>query len=115
MSNPKLDRLTITLPPAMTARDVGSYAESGMHPAEKCALCRDSIEDGDPVRKVDDGWMHETCAVAAITQADGDAAWLILADMISARPSTFRASDIRAVMANVARIARRSQASEAAS
>jgi hypothetical protein len=105
--------VTIALPPAREAQewaDVDPEGSSGVHPAEECGLCNEEIGDGDQVRKVGAAWMHETCAVAAITQAAGDTAWLLLADMITARPSAFRASDIKAVLSNVARIARRGAA-----
>lgn len=101
--------ITITLPPAREAAawyDPHPEGGSGIHPAESCPSCPEPIDDGDPVRYVDGHWRHEACAIAAITSADGDRAWLLLADLISRRPSAFRASDIRAVMQNVARIAR---------
>jgi hypothetical protein len=106
--------ITITLPPAGIAEDRTTYShmtghEGGMWPAEECEACNGPISDGDPVRKVGDDWLDETCAVKKITAADGDAAWLILADLVTARPSAFRASDIRAVMSNVARIGRRAE------
>lgn len=103
------DTVSITLPPAMGATywsDPDPEGSSGIHPTEQCPSCRGLVDDGDPVRKVGGQWMHDACAVTAITTADVDAAWLLLADMVAARPSKFRASDIKAVMSNVARIAR---------
>lgn len=109
--------IAITLPPAMVAQEWETYdhmngPDEGVSPTEDCgAECGDPIMDGDPVRKVGGDWMHDACAAKAITSAEGNQAWLTLADMIAARPSAFRASDIRAVMSNVARIARAGGAS----
>jgi hypothetical protein len=106
---------TITLPPALAATEWDTYdhmngGDGGIHPVEKCLRCGKGVSDGDPMRKLGDEWMHDACAVEAITTADIDAAWLLLADMITARPSAFRASDIKAALSNVARIARRGAA-----
>lgn len=114
-SPPQPRPTTITLPaPILAAYHRGDGSpddDSGIVPAEWCATdegvgCGREIDEGDPVRSLDGRWLHETCAVKAITEADATDAWLTLADLIVARPSAFKASDIRAVLSNVARIAR---------
>ena len=101
--------VTVTLPAAKEAVEVGDYEGWTVIPTGWCSAdCGQEITDGDLVRKVErDLWMHEACAIKRITESDADAAWLLLADAVIQRPSAFKASDIRAVLQNVARIARR--------
>lgn len=92
------ESITVTLPPAAHAeyRYGSSHPEvsGAMWPAEQCAAkCDDPIEEGDLVQ--------------FIATTSVDEAWLTIADEVIQRPSTFRASAIRAVMQNVSRIARR--------
>jgi hypothetical protein len=117
---PEPQPITITLPAAKLAEDFYSSdpADDGTWPHDPCGLCSSPeqfewFNDGDHVRRVDGyGWVHERCAVARITSAQVDEAWLLLADAVTSRPSAFKASDIRAVMQNVARIARRGGGAE---
>lgn len=108
--------VTITLPPARLAE--ARYAEDGLYvvPSEECAAgCNQLVSEGDPVRHIAGlGWVHDACAVRRITGMQVDEAWLVLADEITRRPSAFKASDIRAVMQNVARIARTNPPAHAA-
>lgn len=105
-------RLTVTLPPPVQAVEWSTYThmngeEGGTYPAAECASCDQPIADGDGVHKVGAEWLHQLCAVAAITGATPDLAWLILADQVIARPSAFRASEVKTIMRQVAAIARR--------
>jgi hypothetical protein len=112
MSTPDPQPVNVTLPAARAAVEWSNYdhmngPDGGIHPVETCSACRHDVRDGDPMRKVGNDWLHEACALARITAADGDAAWLILADQVVARPSAFRATDIKVIMRNVSAIARR--------
>ena len=97
--------VTITLPAARQAIYWETQGieggDCGMSPAEECASCDGPFEDGDPVRQIGTEWLHELCAVAAITGTTPDLAWLILADQVCARPSAFRASDASVVRTSV--------------
>jgi hypothetical protein len=106
---PRPTSVTITLPPAQTATDIYDGGCVATLPSGYCSAgCNVLINDGDPVRASSPGhWMHADCAIKQITEADTDRAWLLLADAVTRRPSAFKASDIKAVMQNVARIARR--------
>lgn len=107
-----VEPVTITLPAARQAEDHTTYDrmsgfDGGMSPAEECASCDKPFVEGAPVRQVGAEWLHELCALAAIQGTTPDLAWLILAEQVVARPSAFRASDIKAILRNVAVIARR--------
>ncbi len=111
-------RATVHLPPAARATEFDIYSDlggvdCGFFPAGTCqAECGQEFEDGDQVRRTSASeWMHDACFVARIQDGDVDQAWLLLADAVVRRPSGFRASDIRSVMQNVARIARRGMVS----
>lgn len=105
--------VTITLPPAvLTEYRHSGHPEDGseLYPPsawEECPGCRKGFEEDQLVRKLDGRWHHEDCAIHRLTDGDVNQAWLTLAGAIAARPSAFRASDIKAVLNNVAAIARR--------
>jgi len=103
--------VAITLPSARLALyhyGAGDPDEMGMWPRWNCGYCLEPFEDGEPVRHTTShGWGHEKCVIETLTTSTVDQAWLLLADAVTHRPSAFKASDIRAVMQNVARIARR--------
>lgn len=105
------ERVTVSLPPPFVAEIRGwSREEAGeLYPSERvdCLGCGEGFEEDQPVRKVGTRWAHEACTLQQLTDGDADTAWLTLADLIAARPSAFRASDIKAVLHNVALIARR--------
>lgn len=100
--------MTITLPPAQVATDIYDQNAVTTTPSGWCSAgCKAPIQDGEHVRSIQPGlWMHEACALKHITDSDTNEAWLILADAVARRPSAFKASDIRAVMQNIAHIAR---------
>jgi hypothetical protein len=108
--------VTITLPPAvLTEYRHSGHPEEGaeLFPAsawEECPGCGKGFEEDQLVRKLDGRWTHEDCAIRSLTTGSADDAWLTLAGVIAARPSAFRASDIKAVLTNVAAIARRGHA-----
>lgn len=110
--------LTIILAPAVVAeaRSNGYLPDGSLDvfvwPADWCTGpvyggvgCGKQINPDQPVRKVHGMWVHDDCARKAITTASVDEAWILLADQVAARPHTFRATEIRAIVQNVARIA----------
>lgn len=102
--------VTVTLPPARVAvewADNDPEGGSGVAPADWCRGCETPIGDGDAVRKIAGRWLHDECAFAQLRAVSVDEAWLLLADEVVARPSAFRAGDVKAVMRNVVAIARR--------
>lgn len=122
------DEITLNLPaPAMAYWQLGTPDPDDsdrLWPAEHCGPfeppdpdfpderrigpgCGKSIDEDQPVRKMRGWWMHADCARDAITAADVDAAWLLIADQVAARPHKFRASEIRTVLNAVSTIASR--------
>lgn len=102
--------ITVTLPPSVEAafHYSSNPDDSGMSPCDACQICLKPVADGELMRRTNShGWTHEDCMIQSTTAAQADQAWLILADEVTHRPSAFKASDIRAVMQNVSRIARR--------
>jgi hypothetical protein len=120
--HPKPEPVTLTLPEPVVASwyIAGSDPDDSdrMMPAERCGTrsawdssadrgCDKEFEEGDHLRKLRGTWLHANCARDAITAADVDEAWLLIADQVAARPHKFRASDIRVVMRAVSAIAAR--------
>lgn len=123
------EQVTLTLPAPVVAEDRTTYDHMNGHdgymwPAERCGPfepqdpdfpdegrigpgCGKSIEEDQPVRKMRGWWLHSDCARNAITGADVDEAWLLLADQVAARPHRFKASEIRTVLNAVTAIASR--------
>lgn len=119
---PTPEQVTLTLPEAAVAMlyVAGSDPDDSdrMMPTDRCGTrsawdssvdrgCDKEFEDGDHVRKLRRVWLHAECAHDAITAADVDEAWLLIADQVAARPHKFRASEIRTVLNAVAAIASR--------
>lgn len=127
MSDPKPEQVTLTLPAPLLAENRETYDhmngyDGGMWPAETCGMdgppddrlgpgCGKPISEDEPVRKMRGWWMHADCARDAITAADVDEAWLLIADQVAARPHKFKASEIRTVLNAVTAIASRAPSS----
>lgn len=99
--------ITITLRAAAKAH---SYMEpdTGAFVLVDCPHCHLGLDDGDPiVNHRGYGWVHLSCLVERIQDMEADTAWLTLAEQIASGPSRYRAAEIRAVVQNIIRIARR--------
>ncbi len=119
------DEITLRLPASAVAHwQLGSADPDDsdrLWPAEYCGPdgpwasdeehvgpgCGKPVTEDEPVRKMRGWWLHADCARAAITAADVDEAWLLIADQVAARPHKFRASEIRTVLNAVSAIASR--------
>lgn len=121
--HPKPEQVTLTLPAPLLAENRTTYdhmngLDGGVWPAETCGMggppddrfgpgCGKPISENQPVCKMRGWWLHADCARNAVTVADVDEAWLLIADQVAARPHKFRASEIRTVLNSVAAIASR--------
>lgn len=99
--------LTITLPdPAISRPRRVPPGYTAPAPSD-CPNCGGRIEPADRIRKVHSSWMHAECAQDVIGSMGTADLWLMLAEHVAATPSAFKASEIRAIVSAVVRIAER--------
>lgn len=99
------ETLKIILPPPITShpRRGVSLALDGTRtpftaPASTCPHCRKAIDAGSGIRKVFQSWMHDACARDAVAKLGVSDTWLMLAEQLANRPSSFKTSEIRAIV-----------------
>lgn len=106
MSEPT--EIAITLRASGLARPVGLEPDTLDWTTGACPHCNRDLEDSAPiVNHNGHGWLHLGCLADRIKAMEPDAAWLTLAEQIARNPSRYRAAEIRAVVQNVIRIAKR--------
>lgn len=101
--------ITVTLRATGESHDY-TEPETGAWLVGTCGRCRSELDDGAPIVKHSTyGWVHLACMAELIKVMAPDEAWMTLAEQIAASPSRYRAAEIRAVVQNVIRIARRGE------
>lgn len=100
-------RTSITLP-------VVDYSEHGyqeidtgawVHVEDHCA-CGERLADGDQIRYRADRPMHLACYRTAVESLAVRSAWVAIAEDMARAPSRHNAATVRAVLENLARLAR---------
>lgn len=73
-------------------------------PSQPCPGCGEVTTEGQEITKVMWAWWHQPCAVTYFRGPGADRVWFVLGEQLAARPSTFNAATVRAIVTNLIRI-----------
>jgi hypothetical protein len=74
-------------------------------PSRPCPGCRQVTLEGDVITKLFRVWWHHDCAKSYLREKGKDEAWLVLGRQLSDRPTHFNATQTRAIVDQLVRIA----------
>lgn len=69
-----------------------------------CTVCRGDIAAGAQITYFR-GWAHSRCVTDALLASEAGNAWLVLGAQLARRPSHFNATEIRAIVEQLLRLA----------
>lgn len=100
MTSPKLSVVPSRGPRRHPQPDGSVYVQS-----TPCHICRGAVVEGQSITYYDGWWAHEHCVTDHLLDAGSAKAWLTLGAQLARHPSTFKASEIKAIVNQLMRMA----------